>query len=249
MLAEERKKEIAKTVEENGKVLVNDLAEKYQVTKDLIRKDLTVLENEGVLKKVYGGAIRVRKNTHHYTSYSRKNINREGKWIIAHKAISLIHENDTIYLDISITSVYIAQLINENHIHCKVITGMIDVLNELSKNEDVSIFFLGGFINKERDGFWSATSLMNVNTCHIDIAFLGLVGMDIEKNIISTYQESDGVLKTRVMELSNRKYALADAYKFNEDGEYIYAKLNDFDALISDDTVDKNLIKGKVELL
>lgn len=191
MLAEERKK-IAKLVDEKGKVLVNDLAEHYQVTKDLIRKDLTVLENEGLLKKVYGGAIRIRKNTHHYASDTRKNINRKGKWIIAHKAIQLINAKDTIYLDVSITSVFIAQLINENHIQCKVITDMIDVLNELSKNDIVSIFFLGGSINKERDGFWSATSLINLNSCHIDVAFLGLVGIDAERNTISTYQESDG---------------------------------------------------------
>ena len=57
MFAEERQVGIEKTLHEYGKVKVKELSEKYNVTEDCIRKDLKTLENEGRLKRTYGGAI------------------------------------------------------------------------------------------------------------------------------------------------------------------------------------------------
>lgn len=57
MLKEERQQHILNLFYENGKVAVDELAELFQASKDTIRRDLTVLEEEGFVKRVYGGAI------------------------------------------------------------------------------------------------------------------------------------------------------------------------------------------------
>lgn len=57
MFAEERQNQIVALVNKNGSVRVKELSEKYQVTEDSIRKDLTFLEKKGLLKKTYGGAM------------------------------------------------------------------------------------------------------------------------------------------------------------------------------------------------
>ena len=63
MFAEERQNEIVKLVNRNGSVRVKDLSEQFQVTEDSIRKDLTLLEKKGLLRKMYGGAMQARINT------------------------------------------------------------------------------------------------------------------------------------------------------------------------------------------
>lgn len=247
MFAKERQLEIADEVNRNGRVLVNDLAAKYNVTKDLIRKDLNVLERDGLVKKVYGGAVAVRDNPRLYTVNSRKEDNPEGRQEIAEKAAALIQEGDTIYLDVSVTSILIARILNTQNRKCKVITGMIDVLVELAPDENIQIFFLGGHINQERDGFWSAVSLNNLRHYHVDKAFLGTVGIDIDRNTVSTYHEGDGVLKAETFRLSKEIYALADTRKFHEDGEFTYAHLTDFTAMITDSTLEDELKKAMAE--
>lgn len=234
MFAQERQKEIAEAVKETGRVQVNDLAEKYQVTKDLIRKDLNVLEKQGLLKKVYGGAVAVRENLHDYSSVSRKDRNPEGRKEIAEKAFALIHNNETIYLDVSLTSVQIAKLIVQSNLSLHVVTNMLEVLNILSPDRKTDVFFPGGSLNSERDGFWSAVSIRNISSCHIDKAFLGTVGIDLNKKTVSTYHEGDGEMKREVLTLSSESYALADSHKFHEDGDYTYASLKDFTAFITD---------------
>lgn len=64
MFAEERQNEIVNLVNRNGSVRVKDLSEQFQVTEDSIRKDLTLLEKKGLLRKMYGGAMKARINTH-----------------------------------------------------------------------------------------------------------------------------------------------------------------------------------------
>ena len=64
MFAEERQNMIAAMVNKNGSVRVKDLSEQFQVTEDSIRKDLTLLEKKGLLKKAYGGAVKKRVNVH-----------------------------------------------------------------------------------------------------------------------------------------------------------------------------------------
>ena len=62
MFVEERQALIIEELQEKGRVKVKELSTKFKVTDDLIRKDLTVLEKEGKLKKTYGGAVLVKEN-------------------------------------------------------------------------------------------------------------------------------------------------------------------------------------------
>ena len=75
MLASERHEKIVEILNREGSVLVKDLSKKFDVTQDSIRKDLTILERKGLLKKTYGGAVKVRTNIHDlYVSQQKKKI-------------------------------------------------------------------------------------------------------------------------------------------------------------------------------
>ncbi len=68
---------------QDGTVLVKDLSERFAVTEDCIRKDLAFLENQGFLKRTYGGAMELRSNPHKFHVSDRKSEDIEGKQVIA----------------------------------------------------------------------------------------------------------------------------------------------------------------------
>ncbi|MBO5486415.1 MAG: DeoR/GlpR transcriptional regulator, partial [Eubacterium sp.] len=104
MLLEKRLEEILKLVEQNGSVTVQELTEHLQASESTIRRDLSLLDEEGKLNRVHGGATAV--NTYYTRDVEveyRKNINREEKTEIARYAASLIKPNDLVYLDAGTT--------------------------------------------------------------------------------------------------------------------------------------------------
>ena len=111
-----------------GSVLVKELSELFDVTEDSIRKDLSLLEKKGLLKKTYGGAVKNRVNTHELYVSQRKGKNVEEKKEIARKAFELIEEGDVIFLDISTINIELIKLIVEANLKITVVTNMIDVM-------------------------------------------------------------------------------------------------------------------------
>ncbi|MBR1859116.1 MAG: DeoR/GlpR transcriptional regulator, partial [Selenomonadaceae bacterium] len=79
MFLEERQEKILELLEENGKVLVKELAEKFSVTEDSIRKDLAALEQDGKLKRTYGGAVVIREKLHVAEAIKRRTLDVEAK--------------------------------------------------------------------------------------------------------------------------------------------------------------------------
>ena len=100
MLARERQNTIVEIVNREGSVRVKNLSKKFGVTEDSIRKDLAHLEKDGMLKKTYGGAVRVRTNSHNRYVSQRIGKNVEEKRVIAKRAYEIIQDGDVIFLDI-----------------------------------------------------------------------------------------------------------------------------------------------------
>lgn len=240
MFAKERQDDIVEQVNQSGSVKVKDLSLKYQVTEDCIRKDLAVLEKKGLLKKTYGGAMSIRTNPHLYSSLQRKDMNNEERIVIADKVISLLKNQDTIFLDISRTHVEVAKLLNQSTLTLNVITNMIEILDILRHNKNISVIFIGGELNKERDGFWGGLSVQMIQNFKIDKAFLGVVGVDMNHGKMSTYYVEDGLMKQAVMKQSQMNYIVCEERKRREDGQFIYGNLEDLDGMIVAGSLNKD---------
>ncbi|MDD6460135.1 MAG: DeoR/GlpR family DNA-binding transcription regulator, partial [Absicoccus porci] len=129
MLAQQRQEAIVEEVNEKGSVLVKELAIKYNVTQDSIRKDLNILQKQGLLKKTYGGAVRIRKKIAVQDLVASKRIskNRAAKQAIAQRAYHLIEPNDLIFLDLSTSNLELARLLMENDKGATIVTNMLDI--------------------------------------------------------------------------------------------------------------------------
>ena len=248
MFVEERQREILEFLHQNGKVLVKDLSERYQVTPDLIRKDLAKLEKEGLLKRTYGGAIPLIQNSVPQPADDSHENNTEVKQRIAEKAESLIRNGDTVFLDLSSINVEIArQLVRKNR-NVTIVTNMINVLEEIPGESRVKLIFIGGKMNKLREGFTGAATIEWMSRFQFDLSFIGVVGIDLVRNSATTYEIDDALTKTGAIKISNKSYIVAESSKFNSTGNCRSASLNSFSGIITDVGLDPEIVEKLTQI-
>lgn len=242
MLARERQNKIVEMVNANGSVLVKELSEMFDVTEDSIRKDLSLLEKNGLLKKTYGGAVKNRVNTHELYVSQRKGKNVEEKKEIAKNAFKLLKEGDVIFLDISTTNIELIRLIVEANLKITVVTNMIDVMLSFTAPSDTKLLFIGGKLNRGRDGFIGSYTNKQVSEFWFDKAFMGVVGVDLDRNKVYTYATDDAMTKKAIMDASDECYMLMENGKFSREGNYRYANVEDFTGIITNEEPSEEIL-------
>ena len=242
MFMEERQAKILEMLEQNGKVLVRELSEIFGVTEDSIRKDLSTLEVEGQLKRTYGGAVAIKEKLHVAEANRRRIRDVEAKRKIAAAAVKLMTSQDLIYLDTSTISIAIAEILSKAETEYKILTNMVDVLVMLARNPKISLIFGGGQINKSRDGFCDSLNLEFMSHFHPSLAFVGAVGIDIEKNSISTNDSNTGMHKKRMIELSKNVYIIAESRKFGVNADFNFTTLQKIRGLITETSPPKKFL-------
>lgn len=245
MLQQERHQKIIAKLQLEGQVKVKELSQLFAVTEDCIRKDLSALEKEGVLKRVHGGATQIRPNLHRMNVHERLDIHSPEKKIIAQKAIQLIEPESMIFLGISTINLEIAKLIYKSHINVTVVTNMIDIMN-LFCNDYTRVIFIGGEFNRTRDGFLGSMAIEQIKSFRFDLSFLGIVGMNVFDGKITTYDANDGLTKKEVINSSKKSYIVAEKDKLELDGNYVFAHLADFTGYICEDKLEGH-IQDKME--
>ena len=125
LLAPERRAKILELVRHDKSVLVKDLCVQFGVTSETIRKDLTLLEQEGHLIKTYGGAY-IQDGVKNEIDVSiRKMLLPEIKDAIGQRCASLVEEGDTVFLDESTTCLAVARHLLHRDI--TVVTNSLDI--------------------------------------------------------------------------------------------------------------------------
>ena len=232
MSQKERHQQIIKKLNIEGQVFVKDLASYFSVTEDCIRKDLTLLEKAGKLKRVHGGAVNIRVNLHHMNVSERVDLHSQEKRIIASKAMTCLKEGYVIFLDISTISLEIAKMIYEKNLSLTIVTNMIEIMQLYRQESSVRLIFLGGDFNQAHDGFVGALTNTLIRNYRFDVSFMGVGGIDAENNTVSTYETNDGITKKEVILASKKAYMIAESAKLHQDGNYVYATLDDLTGLI-----------------
>ena len=233
MFHKERHDQIVQYVQERGRASVTELAERFDVTEDCIRKDLKQLDGQGSIERVYGGAISA-ASTPERSVYKRMNVNTAEKSVIAQKAYEQIREGETVFLDISTTNVLLAGLLAKGQKRCIIMSNMVDVLQELATNPALTAICAGGNVNLETNGYTGALTVSMLQRVRFDRAFIGAVGVSLDSGEVTTFDVDDGLVKECVMRNAERTYLVVDAHKLKSRGNYQFAMLEDFDAVITD---------------
>lgn len=231
MLAEERKDIILKELYEEGKILVQDLSHDTNVSAETIRRDLKELENEGLLKRVHGGAILAKKINGELPINIRKTIYKESKEIIAYKALKYINEGDAIFLDSSSTSMQIAESLEQFN-HLKVITNSFFIAETLTKMNNIQLILLGGNFNEKNYSFIGQSAQDALSQYYADACFISSTGVN-QKGWLADSSESEAHIRKLMLEHSDKKYFVLDDTKIYRSSTYIIGNLNQFTGILS----------------
>jgi DeoR family glycerol-3-phosphate regulon repressor len=231
---QERQEIILRELNECGQVKVKLLSEKFGVTEDCIRKDLKLLENQGKLKRTYGGAILSQDYPLQRDVIDRKMVHTAEKEKIAEKAVAMIKEHETVFLDISTTNIKLAQLIAAQSRRLIVVSNMIDILQILASNPQITTIGTGGTMYRTTNGFMGIATAKAIKEYSFDRAFIGSCGIDMVDSSITTLGAEDGLTKVAAISASRHKYIVMESEKFYYNECYKFAHFDDVDGFISD---------------
>lgn len=238
MLQQERHNQILARLNLEGQVRVKDLSKDFDVTEDCIRKDLTILEKANKLKRIHGGATQIRVNLHTINVNDRRDIRVEEKKIIAQKAVDIIKPGTMVFLGISTVTLEIAKLIYQRNLNITIVTNMIDIMKIFTQDCTTQLIFIGGELNRARDGFIGSITIDQLRKYKFDLSFLGVVGIDVYNGKITTYDVNDGLTKKEVIQSSKKCYIVAETAKLELDGNYVFADISDFNGYICESSLD-----------
>lgn len=234
MLAKERKDRIIELLKIQNSVKVADLSESFAASEPTIRRDLQELEDEGLLKRTHGGAMKMSKTAMESNISDLALTHVREKRAIAYEAYKLINDNDSIIVDSSSTTGLIAEFLKlEERKNITVITNSFQIISSLMDTPTVELIHLGGQVRKNIRATVGPLAEATLNSLRIDKAFIGVNGIDFQSGI-TTPNIFDSHMKTTILGNSNRRYIMADSSKFGETYLSVICKCADVDAIITD---------------
>ena len=236
MYAEERQQHILDRARAAGRVDVNSLAETLDVTPETVRRDLTILERHGVLRRVHGGAIPVERLGFEPGVETRTERYVAEKERIAKAALPHLPDEGTILLDAGTTTLRLAELIPRDH-ELTIVTNSLPIATMVAQHPGLSLYLLGGRVRGRTlaaVGAWVTDALSDV---FVDVAFIGTNGLSVERGL-TTPDQSEAAAKRAMITAARRSVVLTDHTKIGVDHFSRFADLTDIAALITDDGLD-----------
>lgn len=211
-------------------VTVNELSEKLQVTGKTIREDLTRLEEQGLIRRVHGGAVLAQSDQFGILP-SREPLGTftDEKAEIAERAVRYIEREDIIALDGGSTTLAIARRLD--NLPLTVITNDVHIISELVSKDQIRLVVPGGY--RVRNTLTGPEAVSYVSSLNIKKAFLSATAVHIEHGL-SVYTGDALEYKQALVKTANQVIAVVDHHKFGRTALRTFATLREVDVLITD---------------
>jgi len=226
-----RQSDILDIARRSGRVDVEDLAAKLDVTPQTIRKDLKELCDIEVLHRVHGGAVLPSAITN--VSYtSRRQLAIGGKNMIAARVASLIPDEASLFLNIGTTTEQVALALSRHH-GLMVISNSLHVAAILSENEGVEIIVAGGIVRKSDGGIVGAAAVDLIRQFKVDFAVIGTSAID-QDGCLLDFDHREVLVARAIIEQARTRILVADAMKFDRRASVQIGHLSAIDIFVTD---------------
>ena len=184
MMPTQRRQAILAEVRKASAVSAEGLAEMFDVSVETIRRDLRGLRDQGLLERVYGGALSVQSTEGTFAARSTRHHDR--KRAIAALAASLVEPQDTIVIDIGTTALEVARALPADF-RGRVLTNSVPVAMELSARDQVELLLSGGQVRSGDAACYGAQADAFFAQVYADKAFLGSGGVHAQAGLTDYY--------------------------------------------------------------
>lgn len=240
----DREKAILEILLKEKEVNVKDLAAQLFASEPSIRRDLSSLQKQNLIRRVHGGAI-LEENAVSSSKIPyllRDMENSSEKNIIAKYAIDLVHDGDTIFLDGSSTACRLIPYLTERK-HITVITSGIQALNLLSEYGIHAICTGGNLLNSCRS-LVGDDALRTISTYRADFCFFSCRGISADGEL-SDISAEENLVRRCMIERSKKSYLLCVKDKFNTSYFHKLCDASELDGIVTSEKLPSSLQKYK----
>lgn len=230
MLKEERQQAILQILNDEYKVIASDLSKRLSVSEDTIRRDLKELDNQGLIKRVHSGAMRIGPPVVDFST--RQTIFNEIKINLAKAALDFIKDEMVLLIDGGTTNLH---LVNQLPLTLKatIITNSPPIAMALTNHQHVEVIMLGGTLFKQSMVNLGIDTVETLNTMRADLYIMGIYKIDPHIGI-SVPSLSEALVKRKMATISTEILGMATSDKLDTISNHIVCPTNDLTYLITE---------------
>lgn len=242
----ERQQEIYMLALEQGSVDVSDLARHFDVTTETIRRDLSDLQTQNLLRRVHGGAVPFDRRHHEPMVAARDLLNGDQKLQIAQEALRHVPEHGSVIIDSGSTGQRLAEVFPVDR-DVQVVTNSLVTAHTLVRRGLRNLTVLGGSVRTNTFAMVDGAVVDALKPIHADVLFMSCDGLSMVRGLTTPYRE-ESIVKRAMIESAGWLVALVDHSKFGNDQLFSYGPFDDIDVLITDRATtdeEKDMIEGR----
>ena len=214
-----------------GSVDVADLARRYEVSTETIRRDLSDMQERNLLRRVHGGAVPVERINHEPMLAARDVVNAEEKLRIATKAVEEVPERGSVIIDSGSTTQRLAEVFPvQREVH--VVTNSLMTALTLSRRGLRKLTVLGGAVRTNTLAMVDDTTRAELEHMAIDLLFISCDGLSFQHGLTTPYRE-EHTIKRAMIERARRVVAMVDHSKFGNVQMFSFAAFDEIDVLVT----------------
>ena len=232
----QRQDEITSLAIAQGRVDVAELAERFAVTTETIRRDLSELQERKVLRRVHGGAVPWERLRFEPLLAVRGDLHHAEKRRIGALAVHELPDGGTVLIDSGSTTAQFCEALPRDR-PLTVVTNSLLNAQVLADFKHAEVIVLGGMLRKNTMAMVDAQAVGMVERLTVDALFISCDGMSASRGLTTPYQY-ESTLKQAMIRAARRVIVLADHSKLDNDQLFRFADWSDVDVLIADTGVD-----------
>ena len=237
MIPAERQKTLLNLISKQSVISINNLVNILGVSHMTVRRDIQKLEEDGKVISVSGGVQLLERLSSEPTHDDKSLLATTEKTAISKKAVELIQEHSTIYLDAGTTTLEIAkQIANRNDL--LVITNDFVIAHYLMVNSQCNIMHTGGLIKKSNRSSVGEFAAQFLHQISVDIAFISTSSWNLKG--LTTPDEQKIPVKKAIIQFSQKNILVTDSSKYGKVATFLLYPLSSLDTIICDKGLPEN---------
>lgn len=226
-----RQGEILDIARAEGRVMVEDLAERFGVTLQTIRRDLSDLAGAGRLDRVHGGAV-LRAGVANIGYEERRLMNAGAKAAIGRACAAAIPDNSSLFLNIGTTTEAVARALLR-HRGLTVVTNNMNVANILAASEGCEVIVAGGVLRRSDGGLVGDLTTEAIGRFKVDFAIVGTSALDADGDLLD-FDPQEVRVAQAILRQARESCLVADASKLARRAPVHIASLADIGRVFTD---------------
>lgn len=232
-----RLKQMEQFIVEKRFSTIEEISETFHIHPNTARADIRELAERGLVQKRYGGIEYVAPNLQ-ISFDERRMKNIAAKKDIGRKAVTLLEEDDVIYVDTGSTAIQLLQKDNPLPRRLTIISSSLEVLQSVSANADYTLFALPGQLNRQINAFVSLETIESLKTYNVNKCFIGARGVSA-KGELSSASSIDAKVKSTAIDISRTVILMADRQKAEQTALFNFATLSQIDYWVCDESTQE----------